>query len=92
MRSRPPVLQEECRSSRLCSSSPGPGPPRRILLREAYSAAAPAGARAEDEQLGQRVRAQPVGPVDAHAGDLAAAYSPASGVAPLMSVWTPPIM
>ena len=53
-------------SSAACAATLGGGPPAEA----AYSAAARPGAGTEDQALGQRVGAQPVGAVDAHARGL----------------------
>ena len=70
-------LPQEIVSSRRCSSfacaataGAGSGAAGGIL------GGGPARAGAEDQQLGQRVRAQPVGAVDAHAGDLTRRVQP----------------
>ena len=54
-------------SSRACAASDGPG----VGRPRGIPGGGAAGARTEDQALGQRVGAQPVGAVDADAGDLA---------------------
>ena len=74
MRSRAAARAEQSRSSRRCLVvAPAPRRRRRPARRRsaAYSRGRPPGPGAEHQALRQRVRAQPVGAVDAHAGALA---------------------
>ena len=93
MRSRPPGLLRKSSWSRpLLVSGLREHGRTRLRARRRVLRRGAAGAGSEHEQLGQVSDPSLLAPLMLTHATSPAAYKPASGVAPLMSVWTPPIM